>query len=201
MSDLLLVCRLTLICVLAVAGLAKLRDRRRFAAALDGFPFLPAAARPALAVLVPAAELAAAVLLVVPATVLAGLGLAAVLCAGFCAVAVTALRHGTSAACPCFGSRTAVPMGPWHVARNAVLTGLALLGGAIALTHGTSTPADMAAVALAAAAAAYLAVFAVFTDDLAAFLSAPPRPGLSASADSGLSAPPHPTPAERTPTP
>ncbi|MEV7233962.1 hypothetical protein AB0N06_08200 [Streptomyces sp. NPDC051020] len=31
MSDLLLVCRLTLICVPAVAGLAKLCDRRRFA--------------------------------------------------------------------------------------------------------------------------------------------------------------------------
>ncbi|WP_199545688.1 MauE/DoxX family redox-associated membrane protein [Streptomyces sp. N35] len=173
MSDLLLVCRLTLICVLAVAGLAKLRDRRRFAAALAGFTFVPAGARPALAVLVPVAELAAAVLLAVPGTLAAGLGLAAVLCAAFCAVAFAAMRRGTAVGCPCFGSRTTVPMGPWHIARNAVLTALALLGGAIVVGQGASTPFSIPAVALAAAAAGYLTVFAVFTDDLAAFFSAP----------------------------
>lgn len=140
MSDLLLVCRLTLICVLAVAGLAKLRDRRRFATALGDLTYLPAAARPALALLVPAAELIAAVLLALPRTLTAGLAVAVALCAAFSAVAVTTMRRGSSAGCPCFGSRTTVPMGPWHVARNATLTVLALLGGAIALTHGTTSP-------------------------------------------------------------
>ncbi|NGO79482.1 hypothetical protein G6045_28080 [Streptomyces sp. YC504] len=171
MSDLLLVCRLTLIGALAVAGLAKVRDRRAFAAALAGFPFLPASARPALTVLVPAAELLAAVLLAVPGTLVAGLGLAGALCAAFCAVAVTAMRRGTTAGCPCFGSRTTVPMGSWHVARNALLTGLALLGAAIALGQGTSTDLTAPAFALAAAAAGYLTVLAVFTDDLAAFFA------------------------------
>ncbi|MFF7250268.1 MauE/DoxX family redox-associated membrane protein [Embleya sp. NPDC008237] len=172
MSDLLLICRLTLICVLAVAGLAKLRDRDRFATALGDFAFLPAAARPALTLLVPAAELAAAVLLALPATLTAGLALAAVLCAAFSAVAVTTMRRGSRAACPCFGSRTTVPMGPWHVARNATLTVLAILGGAVAVAHGTTTPLDAPALALAVGSAAYLTTLAVFTDDIAFFFSA-----------------------------
>lgn len=171
MTDLLLVCRLTLICVLAVAGLAKLRDRRRFATALGDFGYLPAAARPAIAAVVPLAELLAAVLLAVPRTLLAGLALAAVLCAAFCAVAVTAMRRRSPAGCACFGSRTSVPMGPWHVARNAGLTLLALLGGATALTHGTTAPLTAPALTLAVATAAYLTVLAVFTDDVAAFFA------------------------------
>ncbi len=171
LSDLLLVCRLTLVCVLAVAGLAKLRDRRRFALALGEFGFVPSGARPALAVLVPVAELLAAVLLAVPATLAVGLLLAGALCAAFCAVAVAAMRRGGGAGCPCFGSRTTVPMGAWHVARNACLTGLALLGGGIVLAQGTSTPVSGAALGLAVAAAAYLTAFAVLTDDLAAFFA------------------------------
>ncbi|MFB6877197.1 MauE/DoxX family redox-associated membrane protein [Streptomyces sp. NPDC056323] len=174
MSDLLLVCRLTLICVLAVAGFAKLRDRRRFATALGDLPYLPAAARPALAVLVPAAELLAAVLLALPPTLTAGLAVAAALCAGFTAVAVTTMRRGSSAGCPCFGSRTTVPMGPWHVARNVTLTVLALLGGTIALTQGTAGPFTAPALVLAGAVAIHLTLFAVFTDDLAAFFAARP---------------------------
>ncbi|MDX3308259.1 MauE/DoxX family redox-associated membrane protein [Streptomyces sp. NPDC054884] len=186
MSDLLLVCRLTLICVLAVAGLAKLRDRRRFAAALGDLTRLPAAARPALAVLVPAAELLAAVLLAVPRTLTAGLVFATALCTAFSAVAVTTMRRGSPAGCPCFGSRTTVPMGPWHVARNAVLTALAVLGVAIALTHGTATDLDAPALGLAVAVAGYLTTLAVFTDDLASFFSA------------GTGRRPAPTDAERT---
>ncbi|MFB6717061.1 MauE/DoxX family redox-associated membrane protein [Streptomyces sp. NPDC056358] len=112
LSDLLLVCRLTLICVLAVAGIAKLRDRRRFATALGDLTYLPAAARPTLAVLVPAAELIAAALLALPRTLTAGLAVAAAMCAAFSAVAVTTMRSGSSAGCPCFGSRTTVPMAP-----------------------------------------------------------------------------------------
>ncbi|MFF4082277.1 MauE/DoxX family redox-associated membrane protein [Streptomyces sp. NPDC001777] len=178
MSDLLLVCRLTLICVLAVAGLAKLRDRRRFARALDGFSYLPAAARPALAVLVPVAEIVTAGLLALPRTLVLGLVAATALCAAFSAVAVTTMRRGSSAGCPCFGSRTTVPMGPWHVARNAVLTVLAVLGATVALTHGTAAPLDAPALALAGAVAVHLTVFAVVTDDLAAFFA--PRPAVAA---------------------
>jgi hypothetical protein len=63
-------------------------------------------------------------------------------------------------------------MGPWHVARNAVLTGLALLGGAIALTRGASASYDAPALVLAVAVAGYLTTLAVFTDDLAFFFSA-----------------------------
>jgi hypothetical protein len=170
LSDLLLVCRLTLICVLAVAGFAKLRDRPRFATALGDFTYLPA--RPTLSVLVPVTELAAAALLALPWTLTAGLALAAVLCAAFSAVAVAAMWRGSSAACPCFGSRTAVPMGPWHVARNATLTVFAVVGVAIAVAHGTSTPFNAPALAFAVATAGYLTALAVFTDDLAFFFSA-----------------------------
>lgn len=172
LSDLLLVCRLTLILVLGVAGLAKLRDRREFATALGDFAFLPVAARPAIAVVVPAAEILAAVLLAVPGTLTAGLVVAAVLCAAFCALAVVTMGRGSSAGCPCFGSKTTVPMGPWHVARNGVLTALAVAGVVIAGTHGTATPLDAPALALAVATAAYLTALAVFTDDLAFFFSA-----------------------------
>ncbi|MDI2128480.1 MauE/DoxX family redox-associated membrane protein [Yinghuangia seranimata] len=171
MSDLLLVCRLTLICVLAVAGVAKLRDRDQFAASLGDFPFLPAAARPTLAVVVPVAELAAAVLLALPWTLGVGLAVAALLCAAFTAVAVTTMRSPSPAGCACFGSRTTVPMGPWHVARNVTLTVLAVLGGVVAVTDGTSAPLDAAAIALAVGTAGYLTVLAVFTDDLAHFFS------------------------------
>jgi hypothetical protein len=170
-SDLLLVCRLTLICVLAVAGFAKLRDRRQFATALRDFTFLPAAARPALAVLVPVAELLAAVLLAVPRTLYAGLALAAGLSAAFTAVAVSTMLRGGSAGCPCFGSKTTVPMGPWHVARNVTLTALAVVGGVVALTQGTTTPLTAPALTVAIAAAAFLTTLAVLTDNLAAFFS------------------------------
>lgn len=172
MSALLLVCRLTLICVLAVAGIAKLRDRSEFAESLRGFPYLPAAAVPTLAVAVPVAELSAAVLLALPWTLTAGLVLAAVLCAAFTAVAISAMRGSSSVGCACFGSKATVPMGPWHLARNVTLMVLAVVGAVIAVAEGTGASLDAAPLAIAVGTAAYLTALAVFTDDLAFYFSA-----------------------------
>lgn len=81
----------------------------------------------------------------------------------FTVAIVVALRRGRRVPCRCFGA-SAVPVGPGHLARNAVLLAAATAGavqaGAVQAGAGTVLaglgPAGFVAVALAAGAAAVL---------------------------------------------
>jgi hypothetical protein len=105
-----IVARLVLAAVFAVAAVAKLADRRTSA----GLRFI-----------LPAFELAAAVLLLLPGTTLVGALLALALLAGFTGW----VARDATADCDCFGRLAATP-GPIALLRNALLL---LLAGAVAV--------------------------------------------------------------------
>jgi uncharacterized membrane protein YphA (DoxX/SURF4 family) len=119
-------CRVVLAATFLVAGVAKLADRsgtRRAAAAFG----VPTGAVSAVAIVVPVAELAVAVGLLVPvAGWWAALGALALLVV-FSVGIDTALRAGRAPDCHCFGRLTAAPVSRWSIARNAALSGLAIV--------------------------------------------------------------------------
>ncbi|MFI1328602.1 MauE/DoxX family redox-associated membrane protein [Streptomyces sp. NPDC020845] len=167
-----LACRLTLVAVMTLAAVSKLRSPGVFAASLEGFDFIPGRLRSPLAVLVPVAELLIALLLAVPATVTGGFVLATLFCCGLTAVPVLVLVRGKTVKCACFGA-SEVPMGGWHVARNAVLLAAAGLGTLVALRLGDGVPAHAPGIALAVVAAGVLTTLIVFVDDIAALFQSP----------------------------
>jgi peroxiredoxin len=122
----LLVCRLILAAVLAVAAVAKLADRRGTGGSLEGFG-LPPAAAPYLAVALPGVELLVAGALVPVATAWAGALAATALLVSFAgAIALAlALARGSVADCHCFGRLSSETVGWSTLARNLVLVGLA----------------------------------------------------------------------------
>lgn len=151
-------CRLLTGIVFLMSAVSKLRGRaayEEFTAATRALVRLPA--RP-VAALVVTAEAAVAPLLAWPPTVLAGFCLALGMLVAFTVAIAVALRRGRRVPCRCFGA-SAVPVGPGHLARNAVLLAAATAGavqaGAGAALAGVG-PAGFAAVALAAGAAAVL---------------------------------------------
>ncbi|GIH63320.1 MauE/DoxX family redox-associated membrane protein [Microbispora siamensis] len=158
-------CRLLTGIVFLMSAVSKLRGRaayEEFTVATRALVRLPA--RP-VAVLVVVAEAAVAPLLAWRPTVLAGFCVALGLLVAFTVAIGVALRRGRRVPCRCFGA-SAVPVGPGHMARNAVLIVAAAAGaiqaGTGAIQAGTGFalaglgPAGLAAVALAAGAAAVL---------------------------------------------
>ncbi|MGK5739799.1 MauE/DoxX family redox-associated membrane protein [Micromonospora sp. URMC 103] len=170
-----LAARLLLALVFLAAVIGKLRTRAGFTAFAGavgqfGVPSRWAAPVARLAV---ATEAAVVVLLALPATVPAGLLLAAGLLGVLTAAIVGALRRGARPACRCFGAADA-PVGPRHVARNLALTVVALLGLLGWAVSGP--PPGPAAALLAAGLAVPLAAVVVRLDDLVAlFAPAPSR--------------------------
>ncbi|MEO6859630.1 MAG: MauE/DoxX family redox-associated membrane protein [Solirubrobacteraceae bacterium] len=131
MAALLLVLRLILVAVLAVAGVAKLADRNGARAAVIGFG-VPAALAGVVAALLPIVELVAAALLLTAATAAIGAGLAAALMLTFCTAITRSLLRGEAPECHCFGALHSEPAGAKTVARNLILAGAATavaLGG------------------------------------------------------------------------
>ena len=140
--------RLLLAAVLAVAAVAKLRDLRasRHAAREFGVPVWLA---PAVGIALPFAELAIAAGLVAdPSAYLAALA-AAALMATFCLAIAANLSRGRTPECNCFGRVHSAPAGRATLARNVTLTALAL---GVAAGSGDPVPA----LALGAAIAALL---------------------------------------------
>lgn len=125
MDTALIVARCLLAGVFAVAGAAKLADLPGSRAALTGFE-VPQALVPAGAVLLPLAELGAAVLLLIGPTAQVGAVLAVLLLAGFIAGVERALRRGRAPECHCFGQLHSKPAGRETTVRNAVLAAPAL---------------------------------------------------------------------------
>ncbi len=123
--------RLVLAAVFAVAGPAKLLDAAGSRAALEGFGVPPAAARPAGPVL-PAAELAIAAGLLVPASAWWSALAAAGLLAVFMAATGVSMARGAAPGCHCFGRLHSAPVSWRTQLRNGVLAaaaGVAVLAG------------------------------------------------------------------------
>ena len=165
MSYVVLGCRLLIAVVFAVAAGAKLSSRSgfaEFAASVRDLRLLPRPLATPVAVAVVAAEGAVvAAMAVAPA---AGFVLAAALLTAVTAAAVAAMRHGRRVPCRCFGA-SGRPLGPRHVARNAVLLAAAAAGFAGLATAGASAVRPAGAV-LAALAGLVAGAVVVRLDDV-----------------------------------
>jgi hypothetical protein len=164
-------CRCLLAIVFACSAFAKLRNGasfRRFRAWLADLP-VPVAGRHAgaAAAAVAGAEVLIVVLTMLPWTVLAGFALAGVMLAMFIVGTCLAIARGTKAPCNCFAARGA-RLGPRHVMRDAVLLAAAIAGAATWNAHG-GHPAGLA---VSAATAVFLAILAVFLDDVLSVFTA-----------------------------
>lgn len=156
--------------VFLVSAISKLRGRRQlreFVTSLRSMRLVPERLLTPVAVLVAVAELAVPLLLAPypapPVMAAAGLIVAAMLLTAFAAAIVIVLRRGVAASCRCFGGSGSTPFGRHHVARNAVLTLVALLGAYASLRQ----PAlDWAAVTLAAPLGIVGALIVTRLDDL-----------------------------------
>jgi len=157
--------------VFAVSAVTKLRSPRafaEFATWVAELPALPARARRPASVLMAGAEAAAVLLLALPWTAPSGLALATATLAVFAAGTLLVTRAGVRVPCQCFGTSRA-PIGMRHVVRNTGLCAVAAAGTAVAIIPPGST--SLAGAVLALGAAFVTALFVVFLDDLAAFLS------------------------------
>ena len=157
MSGILVITRLLLCLVLAIAGIGKLADRAGTRQAMVDFG-VPQAVAPALALLLPLAELGAGLALVPVPTAWWGAVASLVLFAIFLAAMAYNLARGRRPDCHCFGQLHSAPIGTPTVVRNLVFAALALFlvlqpgremgPGLLSLTAG-ATPALVIAVGIA----------------------------------------------------
>ncbi len=148
-SAVLLVVRLGLAAVFAVAALGKLARPATTAESLADFGVPPRLRRPG-AFALPAVELAVAAFLVLGPTARWGAAAALALLLVFSAVVVRSLRRGERPDCNCFGAARPTPVGPRTLLRNAGLGSAAALvllagpGASLASIDGTTAPAVLA---------------------------------------------------------
>jgi peroxiredoxin/uncharacterized membrane protein YphA (DoxX/SURF4 family) len=121
MNDALVIARLGLAAVFLVAGVAKLADRPGTRQALVDFD-MPARLIDPFVLLLPLAELAAAIALVFPTTARWGAAGSLVLLALFVVGLTRVLRLGGAPDCHCFGQLHSKPASWMTVARNLLLT-------------------------------------------------------------------------------
>lgn len=146
--------RVLLAVVFATAGVGKLLDLRGSRQAVRDFG-VPESGAGAAGVLVPLAELAAAILLVFRPMARWGAALALVLLVAFIAGIANALRRGVAPDCHCFGQLHSAPAGRGTLARNGVLTVVAVFvviegpGPALDTWLGTSSVSEIVAMVLA----------------------------------------------------
>jgi thiol-disulfide isomerase/thioredoxin len=155
-----LIVRIGLAAMFAVAGTAKLRDRGGTRTAAHEFG-VPVRFAPAVAWILPLAELTSAVLLVFAPTAAVGAALGLVLLVVFTTAIAVALARGRKPDCHCFGQLHSSPAGAATLVRNACLIALAAFALAGSLSgHTTSVVAwvgrlnDSQRLALAVAVAA-----------------------------------------------
>src|SRR5918998_1880730 len=124
MDVVLLLARLLLAAVFGVAGVAKLADRAGSRRAATDFG-VPAALAPALGILLPLAELALAVALILVSSAWWGaVGALALLLLFVVGIAANLVR-GRKPECRCFGQLHSGPAGPKTLVRNGVLAAVA----------------------------------------------------------------------------
>jgi len=126
MDTAVLLIRILLAGVFAVAGVAKLFDLKGSQRALWDFGVPEKLALPG-GVVLPFVELVTAALLVFEPTAQLGALLALLLLLGFMAGIANALRQGIAPDCNCFGQLHSAPAGPETLIRNGVLAALALV--------------------------------------------------------------------------
>ena len=125
-SDWGVVAALSVAAVLLIAGVSKLAQASQWRAQAAGL----GVPRP-IALVVPFFEvgLGACLLVQLQRHLMAWLALA--LFGAFSVLLALRLAQGKRPPCACFGSLSSKPIGPWHLARNAVLIGLALLAATL----------------------------------------------------------------------
>lgn len=174
-----LTARLALAGVLLVSAVAKVRSFQESRDMLDGLlrrlprsgPGARRLAKPAAYALI-AAEGATGLALLGPVqTVRPGLVVAAVLTAGFTAVAAWATVSRAEVSCACFGRPTA-RLGRRHVVRNAPLLGLAVLG-LVGVGAARDASPELPAVVLCVVAAAVITLVTAFFDDIVDLVAGP----------------------------
>ena len=135
----LLITRLLLALLFAVAALTKLADRPGTKRAVVGFGVAESLAD-GVALAVPVAELVVAALLIPGALAWwGGLGALALLLAFSAAIAIN-LARGNAPDCHCFGQLHSEPVSPWTLVRNGVLAAIAsfVVGGGSANRDGSA---------------------------------------------------------------
>jgi peroxiredoxin/uncharacterized membrane protein YphA (DoxX/SURF4 family) len=125
MDALLLIARLALAGVFAVAGVGKLLDLSGSQQAVRNFGVPERFAKPA-GIALPIAELIIAVLLLPVTTARYGAILAALLMLAFIAAIANQLRQGKQPDCHCFGQLHSAPAGPITLLRNGAFAAVAL---------------------------------------------------------------------------
>src|SRR4051812_577916 len=196
METLVIGARILLVVVFATAGVGKLLDVAGSRQAVRDFG-VPESVAGATGVLLPLVELAAAVLLVFPATAQWGAALALALLVAFTAGIANALRHGFAPDCHCFGQLHSAPAGRASLARNGLLAVIAAFvvvegpGPALDTWLTSSSAADIVALVLALVtvglagytAQLYLALRSLREDyDAARLMAAGAPPGLPVGA-------------------
>jgi hypothetical protein len=168
--------------VFTVAAIGKLRSRRAFAdfvASLQQMRLVEQRWSRPVAYAIAAAEGAVVVLLVAgltavaPALLAVGFGGATALFAALTTGVGLAVRRGVTAPCRCFGVTT-TPLGPFHVARNAVLTLVAAIGLAAVVAARDAAP-GAAELAVTVFAGAVLGAIVIALDDLRQLFAPPTR--------------------------
>ena len=112
--------------VLLVAGVTKVAQPAQWRSQAAGLGVAPI-----IAAAVPYIELVLATLLLVQLQRPVVAWLAVVLFVAFTVLLVVRLAQGQRPACACFGSLSAAPIGPGHVARNAVFIALAMVAALV----------------------------------------------------------------------
>lgn len=125
---------LLLAVVFVTAGVAKLLDQPGSRSALEGFG-MPAQLVPAAGLLLPLAEIAAAITLVFHETARWGAVAAFALLLAFVGGIAHAMRQGRAPDCHCFGQLHSAPAGRGTLIRNGVLAALAV----VVIVHGPSS--------------------------------------------------------------
>jgi hypothetical protein len=150
---------LVLVGVLGYAAIGKLRNLAGFAAQVAEYRILPLSTSGGVARAVVAAELAAAALLVVPASRPAAAALATALLAVFLAAQVGAWARGLRIGCACFGgSGELETVGPATIVRTLLL--LLLAAVAVAAGGAPFQPAQLLVAPLLAATVGLLSELA-----------------------------------------
>src|SRR4051794_38955489 len=131
MDTVVILIRVLLAVVFATAGVAKLLDLKASRESLRDFG-MPAGVANTAGVLLPIAELATALLLLLTPTAEIGAVLALVLLGAFIFGIARAMRQGVAPDCNCFGQLHSAPAGRTTLIRNGILAALAvvvLIGG------------------------------------------------------------------------
>ncbi len=165
-------CRAALAIVFLLAVTGKLAGRnsfREFTDSVAAMRVVPARAARPVAIASVTAEALVVLLAVSPAqvTAVAGCALAGLLSITFSGAIAVSLRRGNRAPCRCFG-RSAAPLGPRHIARNAILLIVSAAGTATSLATGQM---HTAAVVVAAGTGLFAGIVIAAYEEIAELLA------------------------------